>query len=207
MAGASRKDVCVQMGDRDILKEMERADEARAVEQLFRARRDMCLLLEGHHPQEGEDYGFWERHLARLMQAFEQDGARGVQMELAALLHDKRLEKVPMLLREAVAPDGRLWWDVLAKVWAEERRAADERRMRERLTRTTGDSMADEIMAMLREHALSRTDIYRRYSRNISAERINDALYMLERLDWARWTMVSTGGRRREVWYLPPDEG
>jgi hypothetical protein len=87
------------------------------------------------------------------------------------------------------------------------RRAASERRMRERLARTSGDSMADEIMAMLNEQDLSRTDIYRRYSRNVSAERINDALYVLERLGWARWQMVSSGGGRpREVWYLTPDE-
>jgi len=208
--------MCAHMGDVDILKEMERADEAKAREQGFRARRDVQLLLEGQAPQEGEDYGFWRPHLARLLQAFEQGGTWGVQNQLVMMLQDRE-QRVPMLLRDLEAPDGRLWLEVLReleaaarRVLAErrmaEQREAAEQRMRERLARSTGDSMADEIMAMLRERDLSRTDIYRRYSRNVSAERINDALFVLERLGWARWTMVSTGGRRREIWSLPPEE-
>lgn len=115
-----------------------------------------------------------------------------------------------ILLDRARRSDGIPWKIVLGKKYeqmqAEERRKLAEARMQERLTRSTGDSMADEIMAMLREHDLSRTDIYRHYDRNVSAARINDALFVLERLGWARWKMVSTGGRKREVWAVPADE-
>jgi hypothetical protein len=151
----------------------------------------------------------------RLLQAFEQGGSWGVQQELVRMLHG-RDAGVSVLLDEAVASDGRPWEKVLKEVWeeieeeeereAQERRAAAERRMKERLARTTGDDMADEILAMLREQDLSRTDIYRHFSRNVAAASINDALFVLERLGWARWKTVSTGGRRREVWYLPSEE-
>lgn len=196
----------------EMLKAMYTAYTPEVKEYTLRAQRDVRHMLEDFSPQEGEDYGPWKPQVTRLLQAFEQGGSWGAQQELARMLHD-RDAGVSVLLDEAVASDGRPWKEVweeieeeIEKRKAQERRAAKERRMRERLARTTGDSMADEIMAMLREQELSRTDIYRRYSRNVTAQSINDALFVLERLGWARWKTVSTGGRGREVWYLPSEE-
>lgn len=192
------------------------ASRAENQEALARARQDVQAMLEGQRPQEGADYGPWKSQMEQLLLAFAAGEVEGVQHELALWLYEEVAE-AGVLLDEAKCSDGRRWKDVLSERGAEieeeeERsamealRAAKERQMRERLARTTGDSMADEIMAMLREQDLSRTDIYRHYSGNVSAECINDALFVLERLGWARWKTVSTGGRGREVWFLPPDE-
>lgn len=212
----------------EILRAEVDADDPTLQEYIHRARRDVLTMLEGQPPQEGADYGPWKPQMADLLYTFEQSGALIVQEYLAKMLDEEEVWP-SILLDKAVAPDGRPWVEVMREKWEEEwraeweaweeqqvaewkekleaeRRAAAERRMKERLARTTGDSMADEILVMLREQDLSRTDIYRRYSRNVTAQSINDALFVLERLGWARWRMVSTGGRGREVWYLPPDE-
>jgi hypothetical protein len=204
---------CAQMGYLKTIQAWQQANDPEVQEHLHRARRDVLTMLEGFSPKESEaynpDYGPWIPQMTRLAQAFEQHGQRGVQQELAKMLHEGVAE-ASVLLDKAERWDGWLWKEALEELWKEiearERRAAAEQRMRERLARTTGDNMADEIMAMLREQDLSRTDIYRRYSRNVSAQSINDALFVLERLGWARWKMVSTGGRGREVWYLPSEE-
>jgi hypothetical protein len=209
------------LGYLDIIREVGRAYDPKLREYLLRARQGVLTMLnKGKLPQEGEDYGLWKPEMTQLVQAFEQEGVWGVQKKLAGMLYGQESD-VSVLLEDAICPDRRPWKEALEEIWeeiweeieaeeaareADERRAAAERRMRERLARTSGDSMADEIMAMLNEQDLSRTDIYRRYSRNVSAERINDALFVLERLGWARWQMVSSGGGRpREVWSLTPD--
>ena len=200
----------------EIMRAWDEADKPEVQEPLRRARQDVQAMLEGQPPQKGADYGPWKSQMENLSLAFVIGEAEGVQYELALRLYKEEVWPI-ILLHEAVAPDGRSWMDVLKEMEGEiedeierdkaaARRAAAERRMKERLARTTGDGMADEILAMLREQELSRTDIYRRYSRNVSAASINDALYVLERLGWARWKTVSTGGRGREVWFLPPDE-
>ena len=200
---------CARMGYLEGVRAWLEANKPEVQEPLRRARRDVLAMIEGQPPQEGADYGPWKPQMQELSLAFFLDEGRRVQHDLARMLH-KEVAEERVLLRGAVASDDRPWVEVLEELWekieAEERRAAAERRMRERLARTTGVSMADKILAMLRKQDLSRTDIYRRYSRNVSAERINDALFVLERLGWARWKMVSTGGRGREVWFLPPDE-
>jgi hypothetical protein len=204
------------MGDVDMLAVWERAAEAERQEQFLRAEQDVRLLLEGQRPQEGRNYGYWKSYMALLLEGFEQEGVEGVQAGLVTLLEFQERD-ARRLLRKAVTSDGRYWEQVLRKrlhdkqerrrrAEEEARRIEAEARMQERLARTTGDSLADEVMAMLREHDLSRTDIYRRYSRNVTAAQINDALFVLERLGWARWKTVSTGGRKREVWYLPDEE-
>jgi hypothetical protein len=191
------------------MKDLLRANDPEVKAYTLKAQRDVQRMLEDQPPLEGEDYGPWAAPMRRLLQTFEVVGAWGAQQQLALMLHE-RAPGALVILGDAVTSDGQSWREVLAEIWeemqAEARQAEAEQRMRERLARTTGDSMADEILAMLREQALSRTDIYRRYSRNVSAERINDALFVLERLGWARWEMVSTGGRRREVWSVPADE-
>lgn len=209
-------------------KEWQKAEDPALQECLHRARQDVLAMIEGQPPQEGEDYGPWKPQMGDLRYTFEQSGALIVQEYLAKMLDEGEVWP-SILLDKAVAPDGRPWVEVMREKWEEEwraeweawedkveaelkeekeaeRRAAAEQRMRERLARTTGDDMADEILALLREQDLSRTDIYRHFSRNVTAASINDALFVLGRLGWARWKTVSTGGRGREVWYLPPDE-
>lgn len=151
-----------------------------------------------------EEYGPWASQLLGFAQIFQK--GMDLQEVLASMLHQRTPRWVVGLLDGARDSRGRPWDFVLEKkfeqMMAEARRKLAEERMQERLTRSTGDSMADEIMAMLREQDLARTDIYRRYDRNVSAARINDALFVLERLGWARWKMVPTGGRKREVWHM-----
>jgi hypothetical protein len=186
----------------------EQAAAAEEQEYFQKATKAVSQMLEGSLPPQGEDYGPWNPYVIALRQTFEQQGG-DLQQALAAALQGG-VPWVDALLHRARRSDGLPWKVVLARKWEQmveaERRKLAEQRMQERLARSTGDSMADEILAMLREQALSRTDIYRRYNRNVSAERINEALFVLERLGWARWEMVSTGGRKREVWSVPADE-
>src|SRR5512146_1726061 len=139
----------------EILRAWEQADDPEVQEHLHRARRDVLAMLEGQAPPEGEDYGPWKSQMEDLLYTFEQSGTVIAQQYLAKMLDEEEVWPA-ILLDKAVAPDGRPWVEVLKEQWKaeweaweeQECRAAAERRMRERLSRTTGDSMADEIMTM-----------------------------------------------------------
>jgi hypothetical protein len=65
-----------------------------------------------------------------------------------------------------------------------------------------GDPIADTILAALRQHPLSRTDLRELFGRNVSSSRIAQALAILARSGLASVTNDrDTGGRPREVWH------
>jgi hypothetical protein len=213
------------MNQPEKLAEEDKAPSLWDPEYLQKARQAVTQLLEGSLPTQMpkgsldtltqeildaliEEYGPWAGQVLGFAQIFHK--GMDLQEVLASMLHQRKPRWVVDLLHGARDSSGRPWDYVLGKKFEQmmekARRKLAEERMQERLARTTGDSMADEIMAMLREQDLARTDIYRRYDRNVSAARINDALFVLERLGWARWKLVPTGGRKREVWHLLSEE-
>jgi hypothetical protein len=69
-----------------------------------------------------------------------------------------------------------------------------------------GDSVADRILAALREGELTRTTIYSDiFSRNVSQARIAVALQLLVNLGLAHAEVRPTGGRPAEVWVVGAD--
>jgi hypothetical protein len=68
----------------------------------------------------------------------------------------------------------------------------------------TGDRVADRIAASLEEvpDGLTRTDLINLFKRNVSRDRIDQALGLLERLGRVRKVSVETGGRPAEKWLL-----
>lgn len=120
----------------EILRAEADADDPTLQEYIHRARRDVLAMLEGFSPKESEaydpDYGPWIPQMTRIAQAFEQHGQRGVQQELARMLHEGVAE-ASVLLDKAERWDGRLWKEALEELWEmmedeEEERAAQERR-------------------------------------------------------------------------------
>lgn len=67
---------------------------------------------------------------------------------------------------------------------------------------STGDTVADEILAALKtsKAGLSRYDIYLLFSKNQSKERISRALLVLDNASLAHCVTVKTDGRPKEVW-------
>ena len=68
----------------------------------------------------------------------------------------------------------------------------------------TGDPVADDVLEALRageDDGLSRTEIRDLFGRHKSADRINQALGLLQKLGRARKEDVPTGGRPTERWY------
>ncbi len=68
----------------------------------------------------------------------------------------------------------------------------------------TGDRVADRIAAALEEEpeSLRRTDLINLFKRNVSRDRIGQALALLEGLGRVRREAVETGGRPAEKWLL-----
>jgi hypothetical protein len=68
----------------------------------------------------------------------------------------------------------------------------------------TGDRVADRITVALEVEpdGLTRTDLMNLFHRNVSRDRIDQALAMLERLGRVRQEAVETGGRPAEKWLL-----
>jgi hypothetical protein len=68
----------------------------------------------------------------------------------------------------------------------------------------TGDPVADRIINALEEEpdGLTRTDLINLFARNVSRDRIDQALALLERLSRVRREEVKTGGRPAEKWLL-----
>jgi hypothetical protein len=68
----------------------------------------------------------------------------------------------------------------------------------------TGDRVADRITVALEVEpdGLTRTDLINLFHRNVSRDRIDQALAMLERLGRVRQEAVETGGRPAEKWLL-----
>lgn len=67
---------------------------------------------------------------------------------------------------------------------------------------STGDTVADEILAALKtaKEGLSRNDIYLLFSKNQSRDRLARALLVLQQGELAYATEVKTEGRPKEVW-------
>ena len=68
----------------------------------------------------------------------------------------------------------------------------------------TGDRVADRIATALEEEpeGLTRTDLINLFKRNVSRDRIDQALGLLERLGRVRMEAVETGGRPAVKWLL-----
>jgi hypothetical protein len=68
----------------------------------------------------------------------------------------------------------------------------------------TGDRVADRIAAALEVEpdGLTRTDLVNLFKRNVSRDRIDQALALLEGLGRLRREAVETGGRPEEKWLL-----
>ncbi len=68
----------------------------------------------------------------------------------------------------------------------------------------TGHRVADRIAAALEEEpdGLTRTDLVNLFKRNVSRDRIDQALALLEGLGRVRRVVVETGGRPAEKWLL-----
>ena len=67
-----------------------------------------------------------------------------------------------------------------------------------------GDRLADRCLALLREAGsmgMTRTDLRQAVGHRMPAERIADALEMLQEAKLARYVMESTGGRSAERWF------
>ena len=67
----------------------------------------------------------------------------------------------------------------------------------------TGHRVADRIAALEEEpDGLTRTDLVNLFKRNVSRDRIDQALALLEGLGRVRRVVVETGGRPAEKWML-----
>jgi hypothetical protein len=68
---------------------------------------------------------------------------------------------------------------------------------------STGNRVADRVLAELRgtPAGIDRTKMHALFDRHVSAQEINEALFLLHRLGVARGERTPSGGRPRETWY------
>jgi hypothetical protein len=182
--------------------------EPEAAEYLARTRRDVLLLLREEMPAEGEDYGPWTPQMEWLLYLVKEQW-RTVNLHdiFAYVLRARTLWAVVLLFGERTS-DGVLVTEELED-WArwEEASEAEQRRFEARARpRWTGDRVADEILKKLQKGHYGRSDLFVEFNRNVSAEQLDKALFLLHRQGRVTVKLYRTRGRPREVWMLWEDE-
>jgi hypothetical protein len=182
--------------------------EPEAAEYLARTRRDVSVLLREEMPAEGEDYGPWTPQMEWLLYLANEKWATVQLLDVFAyLLRARTLWAVVLLFGERDS-DGILWTEELED-WARWKEA-DEDEQRRFVARArpqwTGDRVADEILKKLHQGQYGRRDLYVLFNRNVSAEQLDKALFLLHRQGRITVKLWRTAGRPREVWMLWKDE-